>query len=96
MPALSLPALRQAAAAEFFQEIRDAFTQAATRTASSPSATSTSARAPPSRSGGGPRSPPGFTPPERALADPNPAVRDQAVRDAAEIVQAACREVAGG
>jgi len=38
---------------------------------------------------------------ERALADPDPAVRDQAVRDqavreAAEIVQAAYREVAGG
>jgi hypothetical protein len=33
---------------------------------------------------------------ERALADPDPAVRDQAVREAAEIAQAACREVAGG
>jgi hypothetical protein len=33
---------------------------------------------------------------ERALADPDPAVRDQAVREAAEIVQAAYREVAGG
>jgi hypothetical protein len=32
---------------------------------------------------------------ERALADPDPAVRDQAVREAAEIVQAAYREVAG-
>ena len=31
-----------------------------------------------------------------ALADPDPAVRDQAVREAAEIVQAAYREVAGG
>jgi len=33
---------------------------------------------------------------ERALADPDPAVGDQAVREAAEIVQAAYREVAGG
>jgi hypothetical protein len=33
---------------------------------------------------------------ERALADPDPAVRDQAVREAAEIAQAAYREVAGG
>jgi hypothetical protein len=33
---------------------------------------------------------------ERALADPDPAVRDQAVREAAEIVQAAYRQVAGG
>ena len=32
---------------------------------------------------------------ERALADPDPAVRDHAVREAAEIVQAAYREVAG-
>jgi hypothetical protein len=33
---------------------------------------------------------------ERALADPDPTVRDQAVREAAEIAQAAYREVAGG
>jgi hypothetical protein len=33
---------------------------------------------------------------ERALVDPDPHVRDQAVREAAEIVQAAYREVAGG
>jgi hypothetical protein len=33
---------------------------------------------------------------ERALADPDPAVRDQAVREAAEIAQTAYREVAGG
>ena len=33
---------------------------------------------------------------ERALADPDPAVRDQAVREAAEIFQAVYREVAGG
>ena len=33
---------------------------------------------------------------ERALADPDPVVRDQAVREAADIVQAAYREVSGG
>ena len=33
---------------------------------------------------------------ERALADPDAAVRDHALREAAEIVQAAYREVAGG
>ena len=77
MPALSLPALRQAVATvapsrlpEFFQEIQDAFTQAATRTASSPSATSTSAGAPPSPSSGGPRSPPGSTPPNELSPTP--------------------------
>jgi hypothetical protein len=32
---------------------------------------------------------------EQALADPDPAIRDQAVREAAEIVRAAYREVAG-
>ena len=32
----------------------------------------------------------------RGLADPDPAVRDRAVREGAEIVQAAYREVAGG
>jgi len=60
MPALSLPALRQAVATvapsrlpEFFQEIQDAFTQAGDETVSSPSATSTSAGAPPSPSSGG-------------------------------------------
>ncbi len=34
--------------------------------------------------------------PQRALPDPCPAIRDQAVREAAEIVRAAYREVAGG
>ena len=70
MPALSLPALRQAVATvapsrlpEFFQEIQDAFTQAGDEDSVSPSATSTSAGAPPSPSSGGPRSPPGSTPP---------------------------------
>jgi hypothetical protein len=33
---------------------------------------------------------------EPTTDDPDPAVRDQAVREAAEIVQAAYREVAGG
>jgi hypothetical protein len=32
---------------------------------------------------------------ERALADPDATVRDRAVREAAEIIQAAYREVAG-
>ena len=70
MPALSLPALRQAVATvapsrlpEFFQEIQDAFTQAGDEDSVFPSATSTSAGAPPSPSSGGPRSPPGSTPP---------------------------------
>jgi hypothetical protein len=34
--------------------------------------------------------------PERALANPDAGVRDRAIREAAEIVQAAYREVAGG
>ena len=33
---------------------------------------------------------------ERAFADPDPAVRDHAIREAAKIVQAAYREVVGG
>jgi hypothetical protein len=33
---------------------------------------------------------------ERAVDDPDPAVRERAIRDAAEIVRAAHREVAGG
>jgi hypothetical protein len=88
MPALSLPALRQAVAVvapsrlpEFFQEIQDAFIQrwgAAIAIERRPSVAARLHAA------------------ERALADPDPAVRDQAVREAAEIVQAAYREVAGG
>ena len=33
---------------------------------------------------------------ERALADPDADIRERAIREAAEIVQAACREVADG
>lgn len=33
---------------------------------------------------------------EQAVDDPDPAVRERAIRDAAEIVRAAHREVAGG
>jgi hypothetical protein len=74
MPALSLHALRRAVATvapsrlpEFFQEIQDAFTQAGDEDSVSPSATSTSAGAPPSRSSGGPRSPPGSAPPNEPI-----------------------------
>ncbi len=43
----------------------------------------------------GPRSLTGSTPPNEPSLTPEPAVRDQAVREAAEIVQPACREIAG-
>jgi hypothetical protein len=39
--------------------------------------------------------PPGSTPPNEPSPNPDPAVRYQAVREAAEIVQAAYREVVG-
>jgi hypothetical protein len=102
MPALSLPALRQAVATvvpsrlpEFFLEIQDAFAQAGDEDSAFPirhfyrrwgaaiaiGRSSVAAR---------------LHAAEQALADPDPAVRDQAVREAAEIVQAAYREVAGG
>ena len=103
MPALSLPALRQAVAAvapsrlpEFFQEIQDAFTQAGDEDSVFPirhfyqrwgAAIAIERR---------PSAAARLHAAERALADPDPAVRDQAVREAAEIVQAAYREVAGG
>ena len=79
MPDLSLPALRQAVATvapsrlpEFFQEIQDAFTQAGDEDSVFPSATSTSAGASPSPSRGGPRSPPGSTPPNEPSPTPTP------------------------
>src|SRR5881275_1986365 len=103
MPALSLPALRQAVATvapsrlpEFFQEIQDAFTQAGDEDSVFPirhfyqrwgAAIAIERR---------PSVAARLHAAERALADPDPAVRDQAVREAAEIVQAAYREVAGG
>ena len=103
MPALSLPALRQAVAAvapsrlpEFFQEIQDAFTQAGDEDSVFPirhfyqrwgAAIAIERR---------PSVAARLHAAERALSDPDPAVRDQAVREAAEIVQAAYREVASG
>ena len=103
MPALSLSALRQAVATvapsrlpEFFQEIQDAFTQAGDEDSVFPirhfyqrwgAAIAIERR---------PSVAARLHAAERALADPDPAVRDQAVREAAEIVQAAYREVAGG
>ena len=70
MPALTLDALRQAVAAvvpsrlpEFFQEIQDAFSQAATKTASSRSGTSISAGVRQSRLSAGLRWPRACTPP---------------------------------
>ena len=99
MPALSLPALRQAVATvapsrlpEFFQEIQDAFTQAGDEDSVFPirhfyqrwgAAIAIERR---------PSVAARLHAAERALADPDPAVRDQAVREAAEIVQAAYRE----
>ena len=101
MPALSLPALRQAVATvapsrlpEFFQEIQDAFTQAGDEDSVFPirhfhqrwgAAIAIERR---------PSVAARLHAAERARADPT--VRDQAVREAAEIVQAAYREVADG
>ena len=79
MPALSLPALRQAVATvapsrlpEFFQEIQDAFTQAGDEDSIFPIRHFYQAGAPPSPSGGGPRSPPGSTPPNEPSPTPTP------------------------
>ena len=101
MPALSLPALRQVVAMvtpsrlpEFFQAIQGAFTQAATKAASSPihhfyqrwgAAIAIERR---------PSVTARLHAAERAFADPGPAVRDQPLGKAAEIVQAAYCEVA--
>src|SRR5260370_19498672 len=103
LPAPSPPALRQAVATvapsrlpEFFQEIQAAFTQAGDEDSVFPirhfyqrwgAAIAIERR---------PSVAARLHAAERALADPDPAVRDQAVREAAEIVQAAYREVAGG
>jgi hypothetical protein len=103
MPALTLDALRQAVATvvptrlpEFFQEIQDAFTQAGNEDSVFPirhfyqrwGATIAIERQPSVAAR--------LHAAERALADPNADVREQAIREAAEIVQAAYREVAGG
>ena len=102
MPTLSLPALRQAVAAitpsrlpEFFQEIQDAFTQAGDENSVFPirhfyqrwgAAIAIERR---------PSVAARLHAAERTLAVPDPAVRDHAIREAADIVQAAYREVAG-
>jgi hypothetical protein len=103
MPALTLSALRQAVAAvapsrlpEFFQEIQDTFAQAGDEDSVLPirhfyqrwAATIAIERRPSVAAR--------LHAAERALADPDATVRDRAVREAAEIVQAAYREVAGG
>jgi hypothetical protein len=103
MPALTLDALRQAVAdvapsrlPEFFQEIQDAFSQAGDEDSVLPirhfyqrwGATIAIERRPSIAAR--------LHAAERALADPDAEVRDRAVREAAEIVQAAYREVAGG
>jgi hypothetical protein len=103
MPVLSLPALRQAVATvapsrltEYFQEIQDAFTQAGEEDSVSPirhfyqrwgAAVAIERR---------PSVAARLHAAERALADPDPAVRDQAIREAAAILRVAYREVASG
>jgi hypothetical protein len=103
MPALTLAALRQAVAAvapsrlpEFFQEIQDAFSQAGDEDSVFPirhfyqrwGATVAIERRPSVAAR--------LHAAERALANPDADVRDRAIREAAEIVQAAYHEVAGG
>jgi hypothetical protein len=103
MPALTLDALRQAVATlvpsrlpEFFQEIQDAFTQAGDEDSVFPirhfyqrwAATIAIERQPSVAAR--------LHAAEHALADPDPDVRERAIREAAEIVQAAYREVARG
>src|SRR5690348_1365773 len=103
MPALSLPALRQAVATvapsrlpEFCQEVQDAFTQAGDEDSVFPIrhfyqrwGAAIAIERQPSLAAR-------LHAAERARADPDPAVRDRAVREAAKTVQAAYREVAGG
>jgi hypothetical protein len=103
MPALTLDALRQAVATvapsrlpEFFQEIQDAFSQAGDEDSVYPirhfyqrwGATIAIERRPSVAAR--------LHAAEHALANPDADVREQAIREAAEIVQAAYREVAGG
>ncbi|HXL92415.1 MAG TPA: hypothetical protein VN969_26050 [Streptosporangiaceae bacterium] len=103
MLALKLDALRQAVATvapsrlpKFFQEIQDAFGQADDEDSVFPirhfyqrwGATVAIERRPAVAAR--------LHAAERALADPDAGVRDRAVREAADIVQAAYREVAGG
>ena len=103
MPALTLDGLWQAVATvvrsrlpEFFQEIQDAFSQAGDEDSAFPirhfyqrwGATIAIERRPSIAAR--------LHAAERALADPAPGVRERAIREAAEIVQAAYREVASG
>ncbi len=102
-PALTLDALRQAVAVlvpsrlpEFFQEIQDAFTQAGQEDSVFPirhfyqrwGATIAIERRPSVATR--------LHAAEHALADPDADIRERAIREAAEIVQAAYREVAVG
>jgi hypothetical protein len=103
MPALTLDALRHAVAAvapsrlpEFFQDIQDTFTQAGEEGSVFPirhfyqrwgAAVAIERR---------PALAERLHAAEHALADPDAGVRDRAVREVAEIVQTAYREVAGG
>jgi hypothetical protein len=101
MPALTLDALRQAVVAvvpsrlpEFFQEIQDAFSQAGDEDSVFPirhfyqrwGATIAIERRPSVAAR--------LHAAERALADPDADVRERAIQQAAEIVQAAYHEVA--
>jgi len=103
MPALTLDALRHAVAAllpsrlpEFFQEIQDAFSQAGDEDSVYPirhfyqrwGATIAIERRPLVAAR--------LHAAEHALAGPDADIRERAIREAAEIVQAAYREVAGG
>jgi hypothetical protein len=103
MPALTLDALRQAVATvapsrlpEFFQDMQDAFSQAGNEDNVFPirhfyrrwGATIAIERRPSVAIR--------LHAAERALADPDADIRQQAIREAAAIVQAAYREVAGG
>jgi hypothetical protein len=103
MPALTLDALRQAVATivpsrlpEFFQDMQDAFSQAGDEDSIFPirhfyqrwGATIAIERRPSVATR--------LHAAERALAEPDADLRERAIREAAEIVQAAYREVAGG
>jgi hypothetical protein len=103
MPALTLDALRQAVAAvvpsrlpEFFQEIQDAFSQAGDEDNVFPirhfyqrwGATIAIERRPSVAAR--------LHAAERALADPDADLRERAIQETAEIVQAAYCEVASG
>jgi hypothetical protein len=103
MPALTLDALRQAVATvvpsrlpEFFQDIQDAFSRAGEEDTVFPirhfyqrwGATVAIERRPSVAAR--------LHAAERALTDPDAGARERAIQEAAEIVQAAYREVAGG